>query len=157
MRHIKIFKVSHPNSLSEWYKIVSPFKVIFNGGIVYVCRLLPSLALKRFLLRLTGMRIGKNVSIGFMAMFDVMFPELISISDNTVIGYNSTILAHEFLIKEYRLGKVEIGKNVMIGASSLVLPGVKISDGATISAMSLVNKDVPKNAFVGGVPAKKLK
>lgn len=30
-----------------------------------------------------------------MAMFDIFFPELIEIGDNTIIGYNSTILAHE--------------------------------------------------------------
>ncbi len=157
MRRIKVFKVSHPNSLVEWYKVRNPLRVAWNFLLIYVSRILPSLALKRFLLRLTGMKIGKNVSIGFMSMFDIMWPELISIKDNCVIGYNATILCHEFLIKEYRLGEVVLEENVLIGANSLVLPGVRIGKNSIVSAMSLVNKDVLENSFVGGVPAKKIK
>jgi acetyltransferase-like isoleucine patch superfamily enzyme len=69
-----------------------------------------------------------------------------------VIGYNTTILAHEYLIKEYRLGPVDIGSEVMIGANSTILPGITIGDGAIVSAGTLVHKDVPAGAFVGGNP-----
>ena len=44
-----------------------------------------------------------------------------------------------------------------IGANVTVLPGVVIGDGATVSACSLVNKDVAENSFVGGIPIKPLK
>src|SRR5699024_723563 len=74
--------------------------------------------------------------------------------DNTIIGYNTTILAHEYLIEEYRLGEVRIGSNVLIGANTTILPGVTIGDGAIVSAAALINKDVPAGAFVGGNPAK---
>jgi acetyltransferase-like isoleucine patch superfamily enzyme len=87
-----------------------------------------------------------------MVMLDVMFPEKISVGRNTVIGYNTTILAHEYLIKEYRLGPVEIGSEVMIGANSTILPGILIGDGAIVSAGTLVHKDVPAGSFVGGNP-----
>jgi acetyltransferase-like isoleucine patch superfamily enzyme len=107
--------------------------------------------------RAIGMRIGKGVSIGLGAMFDIFFPELIEIGDNTVIGYNATFIAHEFLVKEWRTGKVKIGKNVMIGAGAMVLAGVSIGDNATVSAMSLVNRDVRPRTFVEGVPAKVVK
>ncbi len=40
----------------------------------------------------------------------------------------------------------------MIGANCLILPGVEVGDNATVSAFSLVNKDVEKESFVGGVP-----
>lgn len=69
-----------------------------------------------------------------------------------VIGYQTTLLAHEYLITEYRLGAVEIGNQVMIGANTTILPGVKIGDRAVISAGTLVNQDVPAGAFVGGNP-----
>lgn len=85
-------------------------------------------------------------------MLDVMFPEKISVGRNTVIGYNTTILAHEYLVKEYRLGDVQIGSEVMIGANTTILPGVVIGDGAIVSAGTLVHKDVPEGAFVGGNP-----
>lgn len=72
--------------------------------------------------------------------------------DSTIIGYNTTILAHEYLIEEYRLGEVRIGNRVMIGANSTILPGVTIGDGAVVSAGTLVHRDVPAGAFVGGNP-----
>ena len=40
----------------------------------------------------------------------------------------------------------------MIGANVTILPGVKIGDGATVSAGTLVHRDVPSGAFVGGNP-----
>ena len=58
-----------------------------------------------------------------------------------MIGYNTTILAHEYLIKEYRLGEVRIGENVLIGANTTILPGVTIGDGAVVAG-SVVHKDV---------------
>jgi len=102
-----------------------------------------------------GIRIGKHVSVGLEVNMDVFFPEKIEIGDNSIIGFNSTILCHEFLVDEYRLGKVIIGKNVTIGANTTVLPGVTIADGSVVSAQSLVNSDV--SGFVGGVPARPLK
>ncbi|MDR7237793.1 acetyltransferase-like isoleucine patch superfamily enzyme [Neobacillus drentensis] len=99
-----------------------------------------------------GLKVGDQTSFALMVMLDVMFPEKISVGRNTVIGYNTTILAHEYLIKEYRLGPVMIGSEVMIGANSTILPGITIGDGAIVSAGTLVHKDVPPGAFVGGNP-----
>lgn len=157
MRRIEVYPSEGSNSLEKWYRIKNPLRVVFNFIVIYTCRFVPSLALKRVLLRLTGMKVGKNVSIGLGAMFDIFFPELIEIGDNSIIGYNATLLAHEFLVNEWRRGKVKVGKNVMIGASSVVLPGVEIGDGATVAACSLVNRDIPAGAFVGGVPARVLR
>lgn len=49
---------------------------------------------------------------------------------------------------------VEIGNDVWIGAGSTIVDGVKVGDGAIIAAGSVVVKDVPPYAVVGGVPAK---
>ena len=62
------------------------------------------------------MKVGPQTSFGLMVMLDIMFPEKITVGRNSVIGYNTTILAHEYLIKEYRLGDVIIGDEVMVGA-----------------------------------------
>lgn len=92
-----------------------------------------------------------------MVVPDVMFPEMITVGSNSIIGYNTTILAHEYLIKEYRLGPVIIGNEVMVGANSTILPGITIGDGAIVAAGTLVHKDVPAGAFVGGNPMRILK
>jgi acetyltransferase-like isoleucine patch superfamily enzyme len=134
-----------------------PFwKVVRNFFVVYACRYSPSLRLKNLLYRSIGMKVGARVAAGLGATMDIFFPQLISIGDDTIIGYNSVILAHEFLVEELRTGPVEIGRRVMIGANVTILPGVKIGDGATISACSLVNSDVPAGTLVGGVPIRTL-
>ena len=52
------------------------------------------------------------------------------------------------------LAMLIIGKNVLIGANTTILPGVKIGDGAIVSAASLVNRDIPPGVFAGGNPVK---
>lgn len=47
-----------------------------------------------------------------------------------------------------------IGNDVWVGANAIIIDGVKINDGAIIAAGSVVTKDVPPYAIVGGVPAK---
>lgn len=51
-------------------------------------------------------------------------------------------------------GPITIGNDVWIGTQSVILTGVNIGDGAVIAAKSLVNKNVPPYAIVGGIPAK---
>ncbi len=153
MRRLEVHPVGEMNSLVYWTRIVPFWRVARNVAVIYLCRFIPWLGVKNALYRMLGMRVGRHVSVGLGAIFDVFWPQLISIGDNSIIGFNSTILAHEFLIREWRTGPVLIGRNVMIGANSTVLAGVRIGDGASVSAMSLVNRDVPPDARVMGVPA----
>lgn len=119
-----------------------------------LARISPSLSLKLRLYRMMGIRVGSNVSIAPEVTMDFLFPQLIEIGDNTIIGYNSTILCHEFLVREYMTGPVVIGRDVMVGANTTILPGITIANGSVVSAHSLVNSDV--EGFVGGVPARPL-
>jgi len=50
-------------------------------------------------------------------------------------------------------GDTEIGNDVWIGYEALIMPGVKVGDGAIIAAKSVVTKDVPAYSIVGGNPA----
>lgn len=155
MRKTERFFVKEANSLWQIYKTVSFWKVVKNFIVIQLARYTPFLGMKNWMYRnFLKMKVGKETAFALMVMPDIMFPEKISVGENTVIGYNTTILAHEYLIKEYRIGEVVIGDEVLIGANTTILPGVKIGDGATVSAATLVHKDVPAGAFVGGNPMK---
>ena len=141
------------NSLHEWYTIRNPLRVAIQYAVVLICRVSPSLTLKRLLYRAIGMEVGAGVAWGLEATPDVFWPQLITVEDHAVIGYDATILCHEFLVEEYRTGKVVIGECAMIGAGAVVLPGVEIGEGARVAANSLVTEDVPPGTTVAGVPA----
>lgn len=153
MRKTKRYKVKGTNSLWQIYDTVSFLKVAKNFIVIQIARYTPFLRMKNWLYRtFLKMEVGQQTAFALMVMPDTMFPEKIKVGHNSIIGYNTTILAHEYLIKEYRLGEVIIGDEVMIGANSTILPGVTIGDGAIISAGTLVHKDVPPGSFVGGNP-----
>ena len=153
MRKTERYRVHGSNSLWQIYKTVSFWKVMKCFIVIQIGRITPFLSWKNWLYRtFLGMEIGHKSALALMVMPDTMFPERISVGNNTVIGFNTTILAHEYLIEEYRLGDVKIGSNVMIGANSTILPGVEIGDGAIVSAATLVHKDVPAGAMAGGNP-----
>jgi serine acetyltransferase len=153
-----------PNTHKYWWSVrrsrdgvVGPLRIIVNYLLITVLRHAPSLLLKRLLLRALGMKLASDVTIASGAMLDYFFPELIEIGQNSIVGMDVLILTHEFLHDRWRVGPVQIGRDVLIGARSTILAGVSIGDGATISAMSLVNRDVAPGAFVGGNPIVELR
>lgn len=153
MRKVTRYPVEGPNALWQLYRTVSPWKGVKNFIFIQISRYCPVLSWKNWIYRrILGMKVGEHTAFGLMVMVDVFFPELITIGRNSVIGYNTTILAHEYLIKEYRLGEVRIGDEVLIGANTTILPGVTIGDGAVVAAGSVVHRDVAPGAFVGGNP-----
>jgi acetyltransferase-like isoleucine patch superfamily enzyme len=132
-------------------------RVTRNSLLIYAARYVPFLPLKNAIYRALGMRVGHHASVGLMVMFDIFFPQDVTLGENCIIGYNSVILCHEFMRHEWRRGPVVVGRDVTIGANTTILPGVVIGDGATVSAMSLVNRDVPPGALAGGVPIRLLR
>ncbi len=155
MRRTERFPVKGANSLWHIYQTVPFLKVMKNFVVIQLGRYSPSLPFKNWLYRtFLKMKVGDQTSFALMVMPDVMFPERISIGKNSIIGYNTTILAHEYLIDEYRIGDVVIGDRVLIGANSTILPGVHIGNDAIVSAATLVHQDVPAGSFVGGNPMK---
>ncbi|WP_144471388.1 acyltransferase [Bacillus pumilus] len=153
MRKTDRYPVKGVNSLRQVYRTVPFFKVVKSFIFIQIARYTPFMGMKNWIYRtFLRMKVGEDTAFALMVMVDLMFPEKIKVGRNSVIGYNTTILTHEYLIKEYRLGEVYIGDEVLIGANSTILPGVTIGDGAIVSAGTLVHKDVPAGSFVGGNP-----
>lgn len=142
------------NSLLYCFRDVSRWRVAWNWTWLALAKKTPWFALKRGFLRLTGMKVGRHVAVALDVQFDVLFPQLITLEDDTILGYGTTILCHEYLRHEYRTGPVVIGKDATIGADCLILAGTKVAPGTVVSGKSLVNGDV--EGFVGGVPARPL-
>ncbi len=153
-RNLGKVKIGEKNSMHYLWEQRDFLIVCFNFIVISTAKYVPFLGIKNGMLELTGMKIGKGASIGLAAMFDIFYPELIEIGENTIIGYNTAILAHEYLIKEMRTGEVIIGKDVMIGANATILAGVRIGDNSTISAGAVVDGDIPENSFASGNPMK---
>lgn len=138
-------------------------------------------SIKSYCLRSVGAKIGKrvvfypgvwimtgrNLSLGDdvdLALGVIITTDGgVSIGDRTLVGYRTQILSSNHVVPDvsrriFDAGhvriRVAVGADVWIGASCVILPGVSIGDGAVIAAGSVVTKDVPPHAIVGGVPAK---
>jgi acetyltransferase-like isoleucine patch superfamily enzyme len=132
------------------------WKTARNYFLMGIARHAPSLRFKAWLYRRMGARVDRRACVGLEVTFDIFFAELISIGPDATVGYATTILCHEFLRREWRTGPVRIEKDAVIGANCTILPGVVVGEGATVSAMSLVNRDIPAGEFWGGVPVRPL-
>lgn len=153
-----------PNAHTYWFKardhldgpVLGPLRIVLNYVVISASQHMPSLTLKRWLLRGLGMRLGRGVTIASGVMLDYFFPELIEVGDHTILGMDSMVLTHEFLHDGFRTGRVCLGAGCLIGARSTILAGVTLAAGTTVSAMSLVNKGTHRGVLIGGVPARVL-
>lgn len=145
------------NSLWYVYRQVNFFRACWNVLWITLARYAPFYRLKNGMLRLTGARIGKGVSLGFETTLDILYPQRVTIEDDALVGYDTVILCHGYLRGTYQVGDVRIGKGAAIGARCTILPGVTVGEGAVVGAMSLVNRDVPPGEFWAGVPARRIR
>lgn len=124
--------------------------------------------LRPWLLRRMGCHVGKHVFIGDYVRVDLGHADLIYIDDYAHITAGCRLLCHQRNLSDYhigdnaarcgyRLGEIHIGKGVMVGMETMIMPGVTIGDGAVIGAHSTVVKDVPAYTVAMGSPAKMVK
>ena len=105
-----------------------------------------------------GLKVGKNFGRLNGVILDPSHCWLITIGDNVTLAPRVHILAHDASTKEYlnytKIGRVNIGNNVFIGAESVVLPNVTIGNNVIVGANSTVTKDIPSGCVYAGNPAK---
>ena len=106
-----------------------------------------------------SIKIGNNVF--FNSSCIITSRNKIEIGDNTILGPGVIVYDNDHVIRdglvvdnEFTTAPVSIGKNVWIGACSVILPGVTIGDGSVIAAGSVVTKDIPADCVAGGNPCK---
>ena len=96
-------------------------------------------------------------------------PYMVKLHDNVVISANVNFITHDIIndmlarkiganpgeqLSEYYMGTIEIFDNVVIGSDSTILYNTRIGPNAIIASGSVVTKDVPEGAIVGGNPAR---
>ena len=106
---------------------------------------------------------GKNIHIGHNVFINAgcKFQDQggIFIDDDVLIGHGVVLATLDHDINPYKRQQlhpapIKIGKRVWIGSNATVTKGVTIGDNSIVAAGAVVNKDVPSNVIVGGVPAR---
>lgn len=110
------------------------------GGGKIVCADNVNINAEVMFIALRNISIGKNSTLAYRVM--------ITTSANPNSTYNSLSTIYPPIEKE-----VVIGNNCWIGAGAIILPGVTIGNGSVVAAGAVVNRDVPDNVMVAGVPA----
>ena len=99
--------------------------------------------------------IGENTDI-FTSLIDYEHGYLISIGNNVTLASDVRLLTHDASTKKLlgysKVGRINIGNNVFIGAQTIVLPNVKIGNNVVIGAGSVVSRDIPDNSVAVGNP-----
>jgi acetyltransferase-like isoleucine patch superfamily enzyme len=104
-----------------------------------------------------GARIGRRVYISQGVYLDPLYPQLLEIGDDVLIGYGARVFFHEVTQQAYRVGRVTLGDGCIVGAGSMLRPGVTVGKRAQVCGMSAVTRSVPDGATVFGVPARPLR
>ena len=97
-----------------------------------------------------NLKLGKYVDIGAFTYINAKYG--IEIEDNVQIGSHCSIYSLSTI--DDKKGKILIRKNARIGSHSIIMPSITIGENSIIGAFSFVNKDIPNDVMVYGIPIK---
>jgi galactoside O-acetyltransferase len=93
-----------------------------------------------------------------MKPFSTLSPNvIISAGSDDYIGGIATPLVSKEFKGNVAYGQIIIGRHSVIGSGSVILPNVIINEGASVGALSLVNKSLEEWTLYAGIPVKKIK
>lgn len=113
--------------------------------------------------------LGSNIHIGSYCLLSgscgIEFGDFAGLSQGVKIysrsdDYSGETLTNPTVPAQYTggaSGKVTLGRHVIIGAGSVILPRVTIGDGSSVGALSLVTKSLEPWGIYSGRPARRLK
>lgn len=151
--------MNHTSRLASWARWIlrrrNPLQFAERGSNVEIERHFRGYGLE-------NVRLGSDIYLGYECTLFGFGG--ITIGDGSIIGHRVEIQTrnHDFDSSDlaalpydsrYVHKPVTIGRFVWVGSNVLIVPGVTIGDGAVVAMGSVVTRDVPKYAVVGGNPA----
>jgi acetyltransferase-like isoleucine patch superfamily enzyme len=115
-----------------------------------------------------GIDIGNYIHIAVFSSLigagNISIADFCNISSRVAIyssndDYSGTSMTNPTVPPEFtnvQYADVKIGRHVIIGAGSIILPGVTLEEGVAVGALSLVKKDCKSFGIYMGVPAKRI-
>ena len=116
-----------------------------------------------------GISIGNYIHIAVFSSLigaaRIKLSDFVNISSRVSIyssndDYSGETLTNPMVCERFKnveSADVELKKHVIVGAGSVILPGITINEAAAIGALSLVTKDCEEFTIYSGIPAKPLK
>jgi acetyltransferase-like isoleucine patch superfamily enzyme len=117
----------------------------------------------------SGVSVGRNVHIAAGAYIfgsgGVTIEDFAGLSARSIIYSANDDYSGEYLtgptiepeLRAVRTAPVRVGRHAVVGAGSIILPGVTLGDGSAIGALSLIKEDVDAFTIVAGSPARAVK
>ena len=128
--------------------IVREFVNLYGCTIGKGCKIAAYVEIQR------GVKIGDRCKIEAFAFI----PTGVTIEDEVFIGPHACFTNDKVpkAVGDWEVTPTLVKKGASIGANATIICGVTIGENALVAAGAVVTKDVPANAIVGGVPAKKI-
>ena len=152
------------NRLSDSGLVVLALAAIRRYLMMFGMSLLPFSSLRVFVMRLSGVKIGRGCYVGFNVVFDTNHPSSIRIGDCVRISHDVVIYTHTETPVANRLARiyhsvkpVVVNDGAWISANVLLMPGVEIGRDCMIGAGSVVTRNTDPGFLYAGNPARKVK
>ncbi len=100
-----------------------------------------------------GLKLGKKTDIGAFTYINAKYG--VEIQDHVQIGSHCSIYSQSTI--DNKKGRVILKRKCKIGSHSVIMPGITVGENSIVGAFSFVNKDIPDNVIVAGVPVKMIK
>ena len=146
LRHLlRYLAIEHDRAVSLYRRVCRPDG---DEWAIYIRR--------RGLLHGMGERCSIQTNVTFTDPAYVRLGSNVWLTGCTLLGHDASavMLNRAFGLKLDRVGKIDIRDHVFVGHGSIILPGVTIGPNAIVAAGSVVNRDVPPDSIVAGVPAR---
>lgn len=139
---------------------------IYKRLLKLLAKNIPGYKIRCKFLKMAGYLIGEQVYIGedLIIIDELDDTGMVKIGDRVaiaervtlVISSNSNFSKLRSILTD-KHGNIEIGDDSWLGTGCIILPNVKIGQGAVVGAGAVVTKDVPDFTIVAGIPAKPIK